>query len=383
MKTIYIFDMDGTLTPARKPMEKNFAAHFIPWLEEHESYLATGSDFAKVQEQLPSSVISRFAGIYASMGNERIEHGKKVYHCALEPEKDLLLHLENYRAKTQYPHALFPNFIEKRPGMINFSVLGRDCPYEERIKYATWDTEHQERKRIQAELSVLYPQYDFLLGGNISIDIVQHGCGKEQIAHDLRHKNPESPIVFFGDKTFQGGNDYALAEALSHMENTKTVQVNNPKELLTLLQAKKARKYYIVSGGFDPLHEGHLALINAGAAESDGVIVLVNSDAWLQRKKGNEFQSFFTRRALCESLKGVIAAFGFNDDDNSASDGIRLAREKYPQDILVFANGGDRGKDNIMETAVCEECAVELAFGVGGENKANSSSWILRKWETK
>ena len=138
--------------------------------------------------------------------------------------------------------------------------------------------------------------------------------------------------------------------------------------------------YYIVSGGFDPIHEGHIEMIKASAAASDGVIVLVNSDAWLCRKKGKNFQTMKTRKAILENLKGVIDVLEFDDSDNSAADGIRKARVKYPSAHLVFANGGDRGKDNIPEGPICRECQVDLAFGVGGNNKANSSSWILENW---
>ncbi|MGN1079413.1 MAG: adenylyltransferase/cytidyltransferase family protein [Alphaproteobacteria bacterium] len=141
--------------------------------------------------------------------------------------------------------------------------------------------------------------------------------------------------------------------------------------------------YYIVSGGFDPIHEGHIGMIKAAKEKSDGVILLLNSDEWLCRKKGKNFMSFQTRLAICENIKGVVDAFGFDDADNSACDGIRKARAKYPEAELVFANGGDRTKDNIPETAAANECHVRLEFGVGGENKANSSSWILKDWNQK
>ena len=138
--------------------------------------------------------------------------------------------------------------------------------------------------------------------------------------------------------------------------------------------------YYIVSGGFDPIHEGHIEMIKSSAVASDGVIVLANSDDWLCRKKGKNFHNIKTRICILENLKGVIDVIEFDDSDNSASDGLRKARAKYPNDNLVFANGGDRGKDNIPETPTCRELNIDLAFGVGGENKANSSSWILEKW---
>lgn len=140
-------------------------------------------------------------------------------------------------------------------------------------------------------------------------------------------------------------------------------------------------KYYIVSGGFDPIHEGHIEMIKASAALSDGVILLLNSDDWLCRKKGKNFMNFHTRRVICENLKGVISVLDFNDDDNTACDGIRRARSLYPEAELVFANGGDRTKSNIPETDVCKKYNVSLAFGVGGEDKANSSSWILADWK--
>lgn len=140
------------------------------------------------------------------------------------------------------------------------------------------------------------------------------------------------------------------------------------------------KTYYIVSGGFDPIHEGHIEMIKASAAASDGVVVLLNSDEWLCRKKGKNFYTIKTRRTILENIKGVIDVIEFDDADNSASDGLRLARQKYPDVHLVFANGGDRGKDNIPEIPTCQKFKIDLAFGVGGDYKANSSSWILKKW---
>ncbi len=143
------------------------------------------------------------------------------------------------------------------------------------------------------------------------------------------------------------------------------------------------KTYYIVSGGFDPIHEGHIEMIKASAAASDGVILLLNSDEWLIRKKGTNFMNFKTRKIICENLKGIIDVIAFDDTDNSASDGILQARNKYPDAKLVFANGGDRTRENIPEEPMCVKCNVELKFGVGGENKANASSKILKEYVEK
>jgi D-beta-D-heptose 7-phosphate kinase/D-beta-D-heptose 1-phosphate adenosyltransferase len=139
-------------------------------------------------------------------------------------------------------------------------------------------------------------------------------------------------------------------------------------------------KYYLVSGGFDPIHEGHIELIKSAACKSDGVILLLNSDDWLIRKKGKNFMSFNSRKIICENIKGVIAVIGFDDKDNSSCDGIIKARKLYPNDDLVFANGGDRTKDNIPEIPVCDKYGIKMEFGVGGSHKANSSSWILNNY---
>ncbi|MCL2439992.1 MAG: hypothetical protein FWD15_05815 [Alphaproteobacteria bacterium] len=145
--------------------------------------------------------------------------------------------------------------------------------------------------------------------------------------------------------------------------------------------------YYIVSGGFDPIHEGHIENIAESRASSDGVVVLLNSDEWLCRKKGQNFMSFNTRGVICENIKGVIDVIGFDDSDNSACDGLRRARAKYPNDVLVFAKGGDRTADNIPETDVAAELGIEIKYNVGfavsGAVKPNSSSWLLKSWDER
>lgn len=233
--TIYVFDMDGTLTPARLPMEKEFSLKFIPWLKSNKAYIATGSNLPKVEEQIGLSIMNEFTGIYCSMGNELWVKGKYEYQNDFTPDTELLNCLEKYRKNTKYPYKLFPNYIEKRVGMINFSVLGRECPYDERLRYQAWDKENGERVAIATELKEKFPQYEFCVGGSISMDIIPVGCSKAQIATKLREKYPEDKIVFFGDKTFVGGNDFELAKALRKLDNTEVVQVESPADVLKYL----------------------------------------------------------------------------------------------------------------------------------------------------
>ena len=234
--TIYVFDMDGTLTPARLPMTAEFAIHFYEWQKTHKSFIATGSDYAKVEEQLPLSVINAFTGIYCSMGNVLMARGQTVYQKHFVPPAQLLKRLEEYRRRTAYPGVLYDNYIEERIGMINFPVLGRNCPYTERERYCAWDKTSHERLDIRAELLKEFPDLDIAVGGSISMDITPKGCGKGQIARHLRATYPNDEIVFFGDKTFPGGNDFELAHELSLLDNTKTVQIDVPDMVLKYLQ---------------------------------------------------------------------------------------------------------------------------------------------------
>ena len=135
----------------------------------------------------------------------------------------------------------------------------------------------------------------------------------------------------------------------------------------------------LITGGFDPLHSGHIAYINA-AAELGRVVIGVNSDEWLARKKGASFMNLEERLKIINSLKGVMWVTEFDDSDGTAKDAIRTTRKMFPKNHIIFANGGDRTSDNIPEMDI-EDDNVSFMFGVGGEDKKNSSSWILSEWK--
>jgi D-beta-D-heptose 7-phosphate kinase/D-beta-D-heptose 1-phosphate adenosyltransferase len=134
----------------------------------------------------------------------------------------------------------------------------------------------------------------------------------------------------------------------------------------------------LVTGGFDPLHSGHIAYFEAARALGDKLIVGLNSDAWLERKKGRAFMPITERVRIVESLKMVDGVVLFNDDDGSAREAIHNVKMLFPNDQVIFANGGDRNAVNIPELGIAN---VLYKFGVGGETKLNSSSWILEEWK--
>lgn len=140
------------------------------------------------------------------------------------------------------------------------------------------------------------------------------------------------------------------------------------------------KQIVLITGGFDPLHSGHIAYFKAAKKLGDILVVGVNSDAWLARKKVTPFMPFIERAEIVRNIVGVNFVIDFNDDDGSARHAIQMVRQSYPQDHIIFANGGDRTSENIPEMSIDDD-NLTFEFGVGGEDKKNSSSWILQEWK--
>lgn len=140
----------------------------------------------------------------------------------------------------------------------------------------------------------------------------------------------------------------------------------------------------IVSGGFDPIHVGHIDMINECRTKlgADRVMVILNTDEFLMRKKGYVFMKFDERKKVLENIKGVNEVVKCIDKDQTVCE--TLAKIKHDLDVwldceLIFANGGDRTKRNIPELAVCDQLGIRAIFGIGGTHKAQSSSELVKK----
>lgn len=136
------------------------------------------------------------------------------------------------------------------------------------------------------------------------------------------------------------------------------------------------RKIIAVSGGFDPIHKGHVRMIREAAKHGD-VVVILNSDEWLVRKKGYKFMNFDERSYIAGSIKGVIMTTGVDDSDGTVCEALMRIKPH------AFANGGDRKTNNTPEMEICEELSIEMLWNIGGEKEQSSSELVNKAKEVK
>lgn len=210
MKTCYLFDVDGTLTLPCRKIDSVFKNEFVSWSHDKKVFLVTGSDKDKTILQIGKDLWDK-SNIFQCSGNEYWEQGKLQYRRKSIQDKKLFSFLDK-----QLIHSVYPlkkgRHLEKRPGMINFSFLGRNCSIEERENYYNWDIKSGQRVALKLALEKNFTNYKVHLGGQISVDIYKPGCTKERVVSFLFSCNDFEKIVFFGDRCDPPGNDYEIAK---------------------------------------------------------------------------------------------------------------------------------------------------------------------------
>ena len=237
MSKIYIFDVDGTLTPSRLRMTEEFAKFFDEWSSKNKYYLVTGSDLEKTKEQLPIAYIDRAKSIFTCCGNQQWIKNELVYDNKFKVTKKLNKLLGTIMSNSQYPYR-YGNHIEDRGSMVNFSIVGRDCTQEQREEYFEWDKQSLERKIIANAIKEKFPDLDAVIGGQISIDIYPKGKDKSQILDIIEQERLVKPdeYIFIGDRTKKGGNDYPLAKLMEETDNCKYFQTEGIEQTMEILQ---------------------------------------------------------------------------------------------------------------------------------------------------
>jgi len=211
----YIFDVDGTLTPSRCPIDPEFKEWFIDFIKDNKVWLVTGSDYDKTLEQLGPEICESVVTCYNCQGNDVWHKGKRVNAKQFKAPEGLQPLLEGWLQASRFPLRT-GNHIEKRKGMWNFSIVGRNATWAERSEYVQWDVSNRERESIALEINSLFDNVTATVGGETGIDIGRTGGDKSQILEDF---NSDDKIYFFGDRQEPGGNDYPLVKVNTKGKN--------------------------------------------------------------------------------------------------------------------------------------------------------------------
>ena len=199
--------MDGTLTPSRRKITPEFFDEFFQFTKKNDVYLVTGSDRDKTLEQVTPEIYNKCKRVYNCSGSDVYEGDKNVYRDGWELPWDVERFLLDELDYSQFS-IRNGNYIEKRPGGVNFSIMGRDKdPFKGRKEYVEWDKRTNERVDIAVRIRDAFPGLSVALGGQTGIDIGPCGSDKSQILRDF---TTDDEIHFFGDRMEKGGNDYSL-----------------------------------------------------------------------------------------------------------------------------------------------------------------------------
>ena len=249
MKSIYLFDVDGTLTPAKGNIDVEFAKELYTWMNNKQIYIVSGGSFPRIVNQLGRDIIDQTRGVFACMGNafyKKIKDKDGYSSWNLEYENKFRIQkpalffseLERYVMNSEY-HTKTGRHYEERVGMVNFSIVGRNATKKQRKEYEEYDKVHQERKDIVTKLSKKHPTLDFVIGGAVSIDIFNKGNDKSQVIDRfLKDVWQDYRVLFVGDRVEYPGNDYSLAKLLDEHENGKTFGVETWQDTQQLLKTK-------------------------------------------------------------------------------------------------------------------------------------------------
>ena len=227
----YIFDVDGTLTPSRSRITEEFLPFFNQFIEKNDVYLVTGSDRAKTLEQVTPEIYNKCKRVYNCSGSDVYEGDKNFYRDEWELPKEVESFLYDELDYSQFM-IRNGNHIERRPGGVNFTILGRaEDPFIGRDRYVEWDRQTNERQDIAERIRNQFPDLTVAVGGQTGIDIGPLGADKSQILRDF---SEDDELYFFGDRTEKGGNDYTLAEGVKS-RGGKSYKVDTWKDTQKLL----------------------------------------------------------------------------------------------------------------------------------------------------
>jgi phosphomannomutase len=230
----FLFDVDGTLTVSRQAIDKRFSVQFKKFAQNNDVFLVTGSDKPKTIEQIGKVIYDTCKRAYQCSGNDVWEQDKNIntnsWTLPLEPHQWLMDRVTNspFSIRTG-------THIEERPGMVNFSVLGRGANTEQRQAYVDYDSLNSERNAIARAFNENFGKKYLIeahIGGETGLDISVIGADKAQVLDSL---DGYDEFIFFGDKTMPGGNDFSLADRIIKQQHGRVHQVYEWQETQQLI----------------------------------------------------------------------------------------------------------------------------------------------------
>jgi phosphomannomutase len=216
----FIFDVDGTLTPSRRGMDAEFQGYFLDFCYANDVYLVTGSDYAKTLEQVGPDVCEAVTRIYNCNGNDVWEKGVNIHTNDWTLPEDAHEWLSVQLTESDFSIRTGLHF-EHRPGLVNFSIVGRNATKEDRAAYVAYEEWNGERGKIANAFNLTFPDLQATVGGETGIDIAPLGADKSQIIEDFE---VEDKLYFFGDRMDPNGNDYTLSQEVDIAKPVKKWQ---------------------------------------------------------------------------------------------------------------------------------------------------------------
>ena len=397
----YFFDMDQTLTRSKSEIEP---AHF-ELLNELSKRAPVIVVSGAVKNRIEAQIGLVSAWSLAQNGNHAITPGRSVFwEKMLNKQDELEIHEHINKIARTFGYEVNTDTLQDRGCQVSFSFVGHNADLAIKEQF---DPGRTKRKMILDVVPFENERLTVKIGGTTCLDYTlkngTKGANVKDFIERMGFKNP----IYVGDALFEGGNDSSVVgvcETLQVDSIDDTYQFINkqitmtsmevPADTRVVIGSKAFKKisdvekvtgfgemmlpgantrWVMVSGGFDPVHVGHLRMFEEARQLGDRLLVVLNCDNWLIRKKGRAFMSQDERAELIAGFKCVDKVYILETDSNSVCEAL----EKFKP--AIFANGGDRKADNIPEYDVCNQLGIKMEFGVGG-GKIQSSSEMLAKY---
>lgn len=222
-ETIYIFDVDGTLTLPTQPISPSFGDILFDFVKYHNCFIVSGASYSQLQFQL-GRILNVAQAVFPCLGNEEYQNGQLIQSNSVEFEQTLIQFCTKMLWDSYYTKK-GNKTIEHMPGLLNLSVIGHSASEHDRKLYSEYDKKVNERQRMVDKINESFCDYEASIGGSVSIDVCKRNYDKSQILdyEILKQYSPETEVHFFADRIFSGGNDWSLASRILNTYSNSTI----------------------------------------------------------------------------------------------------------------------------------------------------------------